>query len=90
MLDPPFYIGPGCRVEGNASVGPDTVLVSGVVVAPGAQVRDSVIWKNAAIGPDAEVTGALIGPGVRVGRKASVDGSLLGEGSSLSDYSRTS
>jgi NDP-sugar pyrophosphorylase family protein len=90
VLDPPFYIGPGCRLEGDASVGPDTVLVSGVVVAPGAQVRDSVIWKDATIGPDAEVTGALLGPGVRVGRKASVDGSLLGEGSSLSDYSRTS
>lgn len=90
ILEAPFYVGPGCRVEAGARIGPDTVLVSTVEVASGARIRDSVIWRDASIGPDAEVEGALIGPAVRVGLKARVEGAILGEGSVLSDYSRTS
>jgi NDP-sugar pyrophosphorylase family protein len=90
VLDPPFYIGPGCRVDAGASIGPDTVLVSSVSVGPRARVRDTVIWKDSSVGEDAEVEGALVGPGVRVGRKARATGALLGEGSVLSDHSRTS
>ena len=66
-LEGPFYVGPGCRVEAGAHVGPDAVLVSDVTVGPGARVRDSVIWRGATIGPEAEVGGSLLGPGVRIG-----------------------
>jgi NDP-sugar pyrophosphorylase family protein len=90
VLEPPFYVGPGCQVEPGAHLGPDAVLVSDVTVAPGARVCDSVIWRGARVGPDAEVTGSLVGPGVVLGRKSRLEGSLLGEGSVLSDYSHAS
>jgi NDP-sugar pyrophosphorylase family protein len=87
-LHPPFYVGPGCHVEGGAHVGPDAVLVGDVHLAPGARVRDSVLWAGADVGPDAEVEATLAGPGVRVGRSARLRGAVLGEGSALSDFSR--
>ena len=90
VLEAPFYVGPGCRVEPGAHLGPDAVLVADVAVAPGALVRDSVIWRGARVGPDAQVTGSLIGPGVALGRKSRLAGAVLGEGSILSDYSGTS
>jgi len=90
VLEAPFYVGPGCQVEPAAHLGPDAVLVSDVTVAPGARVRDSVIWRGGRVGPDAEVAGSLVGLGVVLGRKSRLEGALLGEGSVLSDYSRTS
>jgi NDP-sugar pyrophosphorylase family protein len=90
VLVPPFYIGPGCQVGGDAHVGPDAVLVASVAVEPRAVVRDSVLWPGAIVGPEAEVAGSLLGPGVRVGRSARLEGALLGEGSVLSDYARNS
>ncbi len=71
--------------------GPDAVLVGDVRVAPGACVRDSVLWAGCrASGRTAEVEGALLGPGVRVGPSArSGRGAVLGEGSLVCDYSRT-
>jgi NDP-sugar pyrophosphorylase family protein len=90
VLEPPFYVGPGCRLEPGAHLGPDAVLVADVTVAAGAHVSDSVIWRGARIGPDAEVVASLVGPGVVLGRKSRLEGALLGEGSTLSDYSRTS
>jgi mannose-1-phosphate guanylyltransferase len=89
-LEAPFYVGPRCRVQGEARVGPDAVLVADVAVASGALVRDSVLWKGAVVGPEAEVVGSLLGPGVRIGRRAHLEGALLGEGSVLSDYARSS
>lgn len=88
ILEPPFYIGPGCDVTSGAHLGPDAVLVSEVTLAEGARVRDSVLWRGAQVGPQAEVASSLVGPGVRLGRKSRVQGGLLGEGSILSDYSR--
>jgi NDP-sugar pyrophosphorylase family protein len=90
ILEAPFYVGPGCHVEPGAHLGPDAVLVADVAVAPGARVRDSVIWRGAGVGPDAEVAGSLVGPGVVLGRSSRLDGAQLGQGSVLSDYSRTS
>jgi NDP-sugar pyrophosphorylase family protein len=88
VLEAPFYIGPGCQIDGDAHVGPHAVLVADVTVEPRALVRDSVLWAGAVVGPEAEVSGSLLGPGVRVGRCAGVSEALLGEGSVLSDYAR--
>jgi NDP-sugar pyrophosphorylase family protein len=87
-LHPPFYVGPGCHIESGAQLGPDAVLVADVHLAPGARVRDSVLWSAADVGVDAQVDGTLTGPGVRVGRSARVRGAVLGEGSAISDFSR--
>jgi len=90
VLEAPFYVGPGCRVEAGAHVGPDAVLVADVEVGRGARVRDSVVWAGTTIGPLAEVEGSLLGPGVRAGRSSRLRGAALGEGTVLSDFSRTS
>lgn len=90
VLEAPFYIGPGCAVEGGAHVGPDAVLVADVQAAAGARIRDSVLWRGVVVAPEAEVVASLLGPGVRVGRRARIEGALLGEGTVLSDFSRSS
>jgi mannose-1-phosphate guanylyltransferase len=90
VLEPPFYVGPRCRVEPGAHIGPDAVLVSDVTVASGARLRDSVVWRGASIGADAEVAGSLVGPGVDLGRRSRLERAVLGEGSVLSDYSHIS
>ncbi len=89
ILEAPFYIGPGCHVASTAHVGPDAVLVSGVSVAEGARVRDSVLWPGSRLGAGAEVHSSLVGPRVQLGLKSRVEAAVLGEGSVLSDYSRT-
>jgi NDP-sugar pyrophosphorylase family protein len=89
-LDPPFYVGPRCRVAAGAVVGPDAVLVEDVEIAAGARVSESVLWPGCLVGEGAQLKGALLGTAVRVGRCATVGaGAVLGEGAVLSDYSRT-
>ncbi len=88
-LKAPFFVGPRCRVDAEALVGPGAVLVDTVHLAAGAQVDDSVLWTGCAVGPEARVSGALLGPGVTVGRSAVVRGSVLGEGTIVSEYSQT-
>jgi NDP-sugar pyrophosphorylase family protein len=83
----PVYLGPGVVVEGASLVGPDTVLVSDVVVAPGASVTRSVLWAGCRIGAHGSVVQSLLGPGVDVGEHASLRGVILGEGTFVSSYS---
>ena len=86
----PFYVGPGCRVEAGASLGPGACLAAGVTVRAGGHVEDSVIWAGTEVGPGARVHGALLGSDVHIGKNAVVGpGAVLGEGSVLPDYSRT-
>jgi NDP-sugar pyrophosphorylase family protein len=89
-MEGPFYVGPGCRVEAGAHVGPDAVLTADVSVAPGVWVRDSVVWKGSTLAESASVEGALLAARVRVGRHARLTpGAVLGEDTSISDHSRT-
>ena len=58
-------------------------------MAPGALVRDSVVWAGTEIGDRSVVDGALLGARVRIGRNVRVaPGSVLGEGTVLPDYTR--
>ena len=90
-LEPPFYIGPRCRVAAGASVGAGAVLTADVSIATGARVADSVLWEGTRIGRDARVEGALLGHDVRIGERASVTpGAVLGARTEISEFSRTS
>ncbi len=85
-----FFIGPGCRVEAGAEVGPLAVLASDVQVGAGALVRDSVVWPGSRLGPGARVEGALLGHRVALGANARVTpGAVLGDDTELSDFSGT-
>jgi len=89
-LEPPFYLGPGCRLAAGARLGPDAVLVEDVRVAAAAEVRDSVLWAGCRIGEASRVAGALLGLRVQTGAHVSVgNGAVLGEGCLLPDHSRT-
>lgn len=88
VLEPPFYVGPGCRVAEKARIGPDAVLVADVRVDAGALVRDSVLWAGGRVGSAAELDQVLAGTGVQVGSYCRVRGAVLGEGSVLSDHSQ--
>jgi mannose-1-phosphate guanylyltransferase len=88
-LTAPFYVGPRCRVEAGAGLGPGAVLVEGVHVSAGARVVDSVLWAECAIGTSATLERALLGPRVRVGESASVKDVVLGADTILTDYSQT-
>ena len=85
-----FYVGPGCRVDAGAHIGPDAVLTADVTVANGASVRDSVVWEGSTLAESCRVDGSLLGARVRVGRHACLaPGAVLGEATVISDHSRT-
>jgi NDP-sugar pyrophosphorylase family protein len=89
-MEGPFYVGPGCRIAAGAHVGPDAVLTSGVEMAAGSRVRDSVVWDGSALGESSSVEGSLLAARVRIGRHARLaPGAVLGEASVVSDHSRT-
>ncbi len=90
-LEGPFYVGPGCTVAPGARVGAGAVLVESVTVAPGASVRDSVLWAGTEIGDGTSVDGALLAARVRAGRNVAIrPGAVLGEGAVLPDFTRCS
>jgi NDP-sugar pyrophosphorylase family protein len=89
-LEAPFYVGPRCRVDAGAELGPDAVLTADVRVSHRARVRDSVVWEGCAIGPESQVEGALLARRVRTGGHVRIGpGAVLGEGSVLPDHSRS-
>lgn len=85
-----FYVGPGCRVAAGARLEHGAVLTREVVVARGASVRDSVLWRGVEIGADSSVDGALLAEAVTTGRSVRIGpGAVLGTGTRLPDFSRT-
>ncbi len=88
-LRAPVVIGPGCRLDQNAVVGPGVVLGEGCQLGTAAHVEASVLWEAVTVGAGARLHGCLIGHGCRVGAHAELGaGSVVGDGSALSDYSR--
>lgn len=67
-------IAPGCQIRGKVL---RSVLSPGVVVAPGAEVRDSVVFEDVRIERDAWVSGAVVDRDVRIGEGAHVGGGAV-------------
>jgi NDP-sugar pyrophosphorylase family protein len=88
-LRAPVVIGPGCRIEQDAVVGPGVVLGAGCRLGRGVQAESAVLWEEAVVGAGARLHGCLAGRGCRIGAHAELAaGTVLGDGSVLSDYSR--
>ena len=77
----PTYAGPFLQtddVDPRAEIGRHVALGPGVVVAAGADVRDSVLLEAASVGPDAVVHRSVLGPRSAVGEGARIVDSVLG------------
>ncbi|MDQ4076468.1 MAG: sugar phosphate nucleotidyltransferase [Chloroflexota bacterium] len=59
----------GCRVDGTVI---RSIISPGVYIAPGAVVRDSVIFTDTTVGPEAVVDRAIVDKEVRIGEGAQV------------------
>jgi NDP-sugar pyrophosphorylase family protein len=79
----PVYAGPFVQtdaVDPRAEIGRHVALGPGVVVADGADVRDSVLLEAATVAASAVVHGSILGPRSSVGEGARVVDSVLGAG----------
>jgi len=89
-LNAPFFVGPRCRIDAGAVVGPGATLMADVHVQAEAYVADSVVWEGSVLGRGSHTQGALLGRNVRVGEQAFVGpGAVIGDDSVVTDYSRT-
>jgi len=61
----------------GARFGRYVTLGSGVSIAPGAVVDDSVVMDGARIGPRARVVGSIVGPGARIAADAELRGQVV-------------
>lgn len=77
-------ISPGCIIHGTVI---NSVLAPGVVVEPGATVRESVLFENATVRADAMVERAIIDSDATIGKAAQVGapGSARTEGDALDE-----
>jgi glucose-1-phosphate adenylyltransferase len=64
-------IGSGCRVAGRVE---RSVLAPGVIVEPGAEVRDSILLHEVAVRSGARIERAILDAGAEVGEGATVGG----------------
>ena len=56
----PFFIGQGVVFEGDAHVGPGTILGAGARVGAGARLEGVVVWDGAVIQPGAHIRRAVV------------------------------
>jgi mannose-1-phosphate guanylyltransferase len=65
-LVPPMVLGPDVELAPDVHLGPYAVLGAGCRLAPGAVVRDSVLWDGVQVGAGAQVRGCALAAGVQV------------------------
>ncbi|MFW5867038.1 MAG: sugar phosphate nucleotidyltransferase, partial [Armatimonadota bacterium] len=64
-FNPPVMIGPGASV-GNATVGPNAVVMANVRIGDGAALADTILLPGAEIGPRCELTWTVVEEGAVV------------------------
>jgi mannose-1-phosphate guanylyltransferase len=77
---PGLFVGSGAEIAGTATIGPRAVIASGCHIAPGAEVRESVLLPGGAIGEGARVSGSVLAAGVTVEAGAELAGMVVGQG----------
>jgi mannose-1-phosphate guanylyltransferase/phosphomannomutase len=84
QIEGPVYIGNYCRIDPEASVGPEAILGANVVVKSGASITRSVLDSGAYIGRSARIEGAILGKRVDVRAHAVLhDGVTVGDECSI-------
>lgn len=87
-LVPPVWIGDGAVVDGNARVGPYSVIGAGAWVRTGARVSESVLQAGCVAGDSAEIERSVLVRGASVGDGARVVGAVLGQASRVGARAR--
>ncbi|NLG83353.1 MAG: NTP transferase domain-containing protein, partial [Firmicutes bacterium] len=89
ILEAPALVGAFCRIERGAKVGPYTVLGDHTLVAEGAAVSRSVVWRHVYLGPRSELEGAIVGDHALIRNDVTVEeGTVIGDGVTVGPYSR--
>ena len=73
-LIPPVLLGPGCRVEEEARIGPMVVLGRDCQVGHGTTIQDSVVWNEVAIGAGAQIKRSIVGHGTTIDPDTHLEG----------------
>jgi mannose-1-phosphate guanylyltransferase len=63
IIEPPVYVGDGCRVDAHARLTGPVVVGDGCSVGEGAAIRDTVLWPRTDVGPHEVLIGAVAGTG---------------------------
>ena len=66
-IEGPVLLGDGAELAGGCRVGPYAVIGSGVRVAEGAHVRDSVVMSGATVGAGSRLAHVVVGAGAEIG-----------------------
>ncbi|HKZ93213.1 MAG TPA: mannose-1-phosphate guanyltransferase [Candidatus Bathyarchaeia archaeon] len=76
----PALIGRKTRIRDKASIGPFSIIGSGVTVDEKATIKRSVVWNNTVIGPRADLAGCLVGEKCTIKDAAIVlEGAVVGD-----------
>jgi mannose-1-phosphate guanylyltransferase/mannose-1-phosphate guanylyltransferase/phosphomannomutase len=63
IIEPPVYVGDGCRVAAHARLTGPVVVGDGCSVGEGAAIRDSVLWPRTEVAPHEVLIGAVAATG---------------------------
>jgi mannose-1-phosphate guanylyltransferase len=75
---PGMFVGAGAEVASDATLGPRAVVSRGCEIAPGAEVRGSVLLDGCSVGAGARVTDSVLAPGVAVAAGAVLADAVVG------------
>jgi mannose-1-phosphate guanylyltransferase len=60
-MEPPVYIGEGCRLQSGARLTGPVVIGEGCTIGAGAVLSDVLVWSGTDVPPGAELSGGIAG-----------------------------
>jgi mannose-1-phosphate guanylyltransferase/mannose-1-phosphate guanylyltransferase/phosphomannomutase len=61
LMEPPVYIGEGCRLQSDARLTGPVVIGEGCTIGAGAVLSDVLVWSGTDVPPGAELSGGIAG-----------------------------
>jgi mannose-1-phosphate guanylyltransferase len=77
VLQPPVFIGEGCRIAPGAAVNGPVVMGENCRLAEDTVVSGAVLWDNVSIGAGARLSNCIVGRGVSVAPGTSYDDTVI-------------
>ena len=82
-IEAPVFIAPGAHICAGSRIGPYSVIGENCFVAPGADIKRSLLFSSARIEPNAQLRGSIVGTNAIIG-----EGAQLYEESAVGSNSR--